>query len=938
MIHNYIVVDLETTGNSSGKGDRIIQLSAVLVEKGRIADQFTSLVNPGLPIPAFIEELTGITDEMVADAPYFEEIAPIVQQLLDGTVFVAHNVLFDFGFLKKEMEAAGYDIGSMVLVDTVELARILLPTAGSYKLNDLTDDFALTHDRPHQADSDAYATAELLLLFAEQAAALPMVTLEELERLSVHLKSNISRFFFGLIEDKRKRIEDLPAHLDVYRGLALRKPVQLPEEDQCTNGVEKAACSYPDSLPAKRKLLEQIPEYVEREGQLEMMDAVHKAFMQERHALIEAGTGIGKSLGYLLPAACFAVEQKTPVVISTYTTHLQEQLMNEEFQRLLALFPLRLRTALLKGRSHYLSLLKFEQSLRESDPQYDTVLTKMQILVWLTQTETGDADELNLSSGGRLFWKRIKHDGWYTDRKKDPWLSRDFYLRARERAKQADIIITNHAMLLTDLIQDTPILPEYGYMIIDESHNLARAARSQLGNKLEYIPLKSLLGRLGTSEKKQLLSRLENALSGLELVPSVHIFEMEKGIEDLEAELDDLFHMLSSKILKAGRKSASAQRVKVSMSTGSDAAREWQPVRLCAERAVFLMKTLFRNLEGRAEQLREGSGKGSPEYKAFLEEIHGFLLEWQQVTENMVRIFLRPCEGDVIWLEGDERALPNSIAIQAQPVGVGDELANRLFSAKKSVILTSATMCVENSFSFIKSDLGLNGFSIIEKQIASPFDYKNNAKLMIPTDLPDIKSVSSEEYVEEIAGYIVRAAKAAEGRMLVLFTSYDMLRKTHNRMKDREEMNGIVLLAQGISGGSRSRLTKSFKQFEKAVLFGTSSFWEGVDIPGQDLSCLIMVRLPFSAPDDPVTAAMNDYVKKLGKNPFSAHSLPEAVIRFKQGFGRLIRRESDRGVAIVLDRRIDTAAYGRAFLRSLPPVQIFRGTTEETVEAIRSWL
>ena len=209
---------------------------------------------------------------------------------------------------------------------------------------------------------------------------------------------------------------------------------------------------------------------------------------------------------------------------------------------------------------------------------------------------------------------------------------------------------------------------------------------------------------------------------------------------------------------------------------------------------------------------------------------------------------------------------------------------------------------------------------------------------MIPTDLPEIRSASNDEYIEAISGHLIALAEATDGRMLVLFTSYDMLRKTYNLIKDTGALDDFVMLAQGVTAGSRSRLTKSFQQFNKAILFGTSSFWEGVDIPGKKLSCLVIVRLPFSPPDEPTTAAKYEEIKSNGKNPFTEHSLPKAVIRFKQGFGRLIRSETDRGVVIVLDRRIDTTSYGKAFLQSIPDVPLVRGPLKNIISTIEKWL
>jgi ATP-dependent DNA helicase DinG len=253
-------------------------------------------------------------------------------------------------------------------------------------------------------------------------------------------------------------------------------------------------------------------------------------------------------------------------------------------------------------------------------------------------------------------------------------------------------------------------------------------------------------------------------------------------------------------------------------------------------------------------------------------------------------------------------------------------------------VLTSATLTVSDSFGYFLNEIGLKKEEIKQLQLSSPFDYAQSATLFIPNDVPEIQQVSNEEYIEGISSHLIGVAQATKGRMLILFTSYDMLRKTYELMKESGLLEDYVLMAQGITSGSRTRLTKNFQRFDKAILFGTSSFWEGVDIPGEDLSCLALVRLPFSPPDEPVTQAKSEILKAQGRNPFSSHSLPEAIIRFKQGVGRLIRRSSDRGIVIVYDRRIKTTRYGKAFIQSIPAMKVREGDLSDLITWIEDWL
>ena len=933
MSQKFVVIDLETTGNSPKKGDRIIQVGAVVIENGKIVGRFSSLVNPVQKIPVFIEELTGISDSMVKDAPLFPDIAPEVVDLLKDAYFVAHNVLFDLSFLQEELLSAGYEGFYGPVLDTVEMARILFPTADSFKLTDLAARQKLSHDRPHQADSDAYVTSELLLIMLEKLNELPHVTLKELAKLSEGLKSDLHLLFDEALNLKERTIETLPNNIEVFRGVALKKI--HPE-----SSVPGPVVAYPRTDAEKQLLLEKaFGEFESRLGQYQMMDYVYEAFTKEGHALIEAGTGVGKSLGYLIPAAIFAKQKNEPLIISTYTTQLQEQLSTNDVPKLASMFGYELNTALIKGRSHYISLARFEQSLRENDENYDTALTKMQVLVWLTQTETGDVDELNLSSGGLLFWNKIK-DERSTFLQTKPWKQHDFYKRAIKNAQKADLLITNHSMLLADLVSDNGTLPAYGYVVLDEGHQFEKAAGKHFGQTLDYMTVRLLLNQLGQYDQTQLFYKIETMLNktdeSVQAGSRMHTFEINQLIADLVYETDELFKLAGIYARKTNKSKKTGSKIHSSLYADENN-RFWGALKINAERFYFLIKDIENALDQRLNEAQTMKQDYSPEQQALLEEVVQIKSALTSIRQTTKALFIDESSKYVRWIETDLRAMQNSTTIVARPVLVADYLEDRFFSKKRSVVLTSATLSVNNSFEFIKRELGLEA-PLIEEQIPSPFCYKSQVQLVIPNDLPDIKSVSPEEYVAAITEHIISIAEATKGRMLILFTSHEMLKNTYELIKESGLLEEFVLIAQGITAGSRSRLTRNFKRFDKAILFGTSSFWEGVDIPGEDLSCLIIVRLPFSPPDEPVTAAKSALIKENGGNPFSELSLPEAILRFKQGFGRLIRTSSDKGMIFIFDRRVHTTSYGKAFLRSIPEVKLKRGSINEIVKFIYDWL
>ncbi|MEH7075182.1 ATP-dependent DNA helicase DinG [Neobacillus drentensis] len=932
MQNKYVVVDLETTGNIPKKGDKIIQFAAVVIENGRITDRFSSLINPQKSIPLFIEELTGLNDDMVKEAPLFAEIAEKVMSLLDGAYFVAHNVLFDLSFLQEELIKSGQEGFFGPVLDTVEMARILYPTADGYKLSDLAVRENLNHDRPHQADSDAEVTAELFIILLDRLTSLPMTTLKQLSHLSGGLKSDLQQLLDEILVRKEDEIEKLPEWIEIFNELALKK------HSNHFVSTDDKEYQYPVTEAEKISLVSQAFEAFEkRTGQFVMMDTVYQAFQSERHAVIEAGTGVGKSLGYLLPIAYYSRQNRLPVVVSTHTIHLQEQILRKEIPLLTKLLPFILHSVLLKGRSHYISLEKFHQTLSDDNDNYDTGLTKMQILVWLIETETGDRDELNLSSGGQIFWNKIKNEPAFFSQN-PAWQERDFYIKAKRNAQAADIIITNHSLLLSDIKGEGSILPEFSYAIIDEGHHFEKAASQFFGHTLDYLSTRLLLSQFGLYDQKQLFYEMEKIIASVTqkhvVVPSMA--KLNQLIVDLTFETDELFQLIASfaRAIMSNKKGINRGKVRFAP---DDEAKEKKAVVHSAERFVFLLKDLHSEIMERLEWVKKERVSLSRLHESKLEEILSFLNDVIELRNTVINSFLK-ITNDVKWIEIDIRSPQNVTTFIVQPTSVAGKLQEQFFQQKKAVVFTSATLTVNKSFDYFINEIGLVPDSTLQLNIPSPFEYNQQVQLLIPEDLPEINTVSLDDYVISITEHIITIAEATKGRMLLLFTAYDMLKKTYELIKESGFLHDYAMIAQGITSGSRTRLTRNFQRYDKAILLGTSSFWEGVDIPGEDLSCLVIVRLPFSPPDDPLTEAKCKLIEKRGGNPFSEYSLPEAILRFKQGFGRLIRTENDRGIIVVFDKRIVTTKYGKAFLKSIPSVPIKRGKMDELVEIINSWL
>ncbi|ALX47939.1 ATP-dependent DNA helicase DinG [Lentibacillus amyloliquefaciens] len=933
MNEKYVVVDLETTGHSPANSDKIIEVGIVIIENNEITGEHSTFLNPEKPIPAFITNLTGISDQDVNGAPRFHDKASDITALFENSYLVAHNVPFDLGFLNGELASAGFPKLENPVLDTVELARILYPQAPGFKLGQLADHLNITHDAPHRALTDALMTAELLLILLKKLRKLPYETITHLLNLQQGLQSDL----YALLNEQQHSLafsSDSDKTMDIYRGMAIKK---VSEEKSETQYVESSFGSYLDAIYETGGTLEQeMSRYEKRSGQREMSETVFDAFRSGNHALIEAETGTGKTLAYLLPAIYEAATMNKKVVISTYTTQLQSQLLDEEVPLINKLVDFGFNIALLKGKQHYLSLEKFERELgTNQEVNYDLTLTKAMILVWLTETETGDVDEIQLPSSGYIFYRQVSTDAESGFDPSSPWFSRSFYQKARQKAQKADILITNHALLSTDMFNDYQLLPAYDKAIIDEAHHLEETASKHYGLTLNYVYIQNTLNQIGSINDDNWLAKLlkEQKIShddGFRESEWEHIFENAKH------EIDDLFRMLFQYVIEQKQKSKTLSdigRIQYRFEETKEHVEEWGVIKDMVTRLTFYFRDLIHLLSSLKQELKTNS----PDDNHYADETNSHMEAIQSIIDRLEQLFLFDDDNTVKWIEIEAYGAKNAVYLYSEPTDISTLLANDFFEKKESIILTSATLSIRNSFLFSQKRLGLSPENLITAKINSPFSYQDQVQLMVPDDFPDVRFGKQDDFIHSTCEAIISLARITDGRMLVLFTSYDMLKKSYYLLKETIDINKYMLIAQGISSGSRSRLKKNFQTFDQSILLGTSSFWEGVDIPGEDLSCLMIVRLPFQPPNHPVYEAKSNELKREGRNAFFELSLPNAVIRFKQGFGRLIRSATDRGIVFVCDARVIKARYGKYFTESIPSAPITTDSTHALMEKAEEW-
>ena len=979
----FVAFDLETTGLNP-KRDAIIEFGAVRFQKGGPREYYSTCINPGRPLPVRIQQITGIRPEDVAGAPAIEEVIPeILGFLAKGTqAVVAHSAGFDVSFLR----AAGVKLNTPVL-DTHELATMLLPGQDSYSLGELCKALMIPLTTAHRAAQDAEATADLLLHLLNRIEELPQSALETLS--DAGRGSDWGPVLLFDDELRRRKDARLEENLDrIARPFRRRNP-SLPPVSPNPEPRELAAeflvTAFSDDSPLAAEFdAESGVEFERRDGQLQMSLQTLDALNRGDHKIIEAGTGTGKSLAYLLPAAAWAVANNSRVVIATHTLPLQDQLLEKELPRVAQVLaetdldpnsepcpPVRAMT--LKGRTRYLCTRRLTSWLEASrgvrglfaeslSPLELRFLAKL--LVWLPHTQSGDLSELPIHD--RQEQALMAHVASHADEcslelcafgrpaSRHGFLGgryRDFYLEAHRQASSAHLLIVNHALLLADVDAGGQVLPEYDSLIVDEAHHLEGAATDQFTRQIDLRGLAYLLEGLDTAVNK-LAPRLNQD----------HLQEMAMqataGNKDLRASLPPFAEALHDFVLRhsetrSAARGASGYPQQVALDSRMRAQPAWSEIEIewdgisqkigqvlvrLTDLAELLDASQWWQYEDEYGNITSLAGGTSRALQA-LHYCQTDLADLLQIADDVILRPLSHQEESVAWLELSDngrssrgsssrnRRGADSVILRSAPIQVSEKLASGLFGRNRAVVLTGATLRAGDHFDYLRDRLGCwdaNG-AVID----SPFDYKRNVLLYLPGDMPPPDHHNYQPSLEEA---IQQAALAAGGRTLVLFTSHSHLRASADAIRTPLAAAGLTVLQQG--EGSRTRNLRDFRANPNSLLLGTSSYWEGIDLPGDQLVCLIIVRLPFAVPTDPLYAARS----RLYEDPFHEYAVPEAVIRLRQGFGRLIRSASDRGVVVLLDSRLWHRSYGEVFLDALPDCTRRQSPLSHLGEAVHGWL
>ena len=932
-----IILDVETTGLSYTR-DRIIEVGAVRLNANTITDRFSTFVDPQMPIPEQITELTSIRDSDVAGAPDIETVLRQLAAFVGGTAIVAHNSGFDQTMLRNAGSRRWSFIDDQSWIDSIELARISLPRCRSHGLQALSGAFC-DQRSTHRAIDDATSLAQLWRIMLTALGDFPPGLVARIATLFPATKWPLRPFIsqvagslpnqeqnFSLSRARRQRVSQSAGRekQDAWELMGGRSELRPVGQDEIV-----------EAFTEQGLLGKMYTAYETRSEQTEMALAVAEALNSNTHLAVEAGTGVGKSMAYLLPLALFAQRNQICVAVATKTNTLLDQLLFSELPRLSAALPHGLVFSALKGFDHYPCLRKLDSLSRQNDrltgaSDSNGITVTATLLSYVCQSLHGDLDHLRL-----LFDEISRFEVVASSedclRRRCRFYSDCLLHGARRAAAHSDIVVTNQALLFCDMNTEGSILPSIRHWVIDEAHGVEDEARSQLSEQVNCQELAAVLealtgsrgalhtmlekigsindveGAAQTIDTTDISTRIVTALAQSQAAPAIleSLASELKGLVSLaeKSSYDQLEVWINARVRDSGEWSAM-------FTAGSALSRRltqlWQD-----SKSIVSLANQYDGLDENAADL------------AGLAADLGLMLEALNLILN----------GDdpayVYSASLDRRPEVKSDSLLAARIDIGEVLAEELYPNTMSVIFTSATLATGTSFEYFARASGLSSLpadSWQTLQLSSSFDFDRQMAIYLPRDIPEPNQDGYHEALEEL---LYQVHTAMGGSVLTLFTNRREMEYLYQRLKDRLESAGIALRCQWRGSGNR-RLSEEFLANRELSLFALRSFWQGFDAPGDTLRCVVIPRLPFNRPTDPLNCerALRE------RDSWRRYVLPEAIIEMRQAAGRLIRSASDSGALVLADSRLLSKSYGKDFIAAMPSRQVYTLNTASIGEAL----